>query len=423
MSRPLNRRKAIEAVLLGTSTLAGGLVAGCAGGQRQVASTGSISPGQTASPETPARQGPAAGAPKVALLLPLGGGPQIAAIAEAMKQAAELAVADARTRPLELIVKDDKGTETGAQAAAEDAIKSGAGLLIGPMFSKSVKAAAPVARAANVPLVSLSNDPSVATAGIYMLGASQAAEVERVIGYAASQGCRRFAGLLPADAEGRVLEPEFKAAVARAGGVVAAIERYQFEGNGLIDLPRARREGFKAVITSGEAIDALFLPGGQDTLPQLAGILGQAGLATGNGRVRLLGTSGWDYPNVWRQTRLHGGWFPAPDPKQWHDFAERFGRAHGSMPPRLATLAHDAVQMAISLADAPSSSRFQAANLTRSQGFAGADGTFRFSASGTVERGLAILELQKAAPAVVDAPALPGAAARAHASSASPRFN
>ena len=77
------------------------------------------------------------------------------------------------------------------------------------------------------------------------------------------------------------------------------------------------------------------------------------------------------------------------------------------MPPRLASLGHDAVVMAAALAGGPKGTRFTPASLTRSSGFVGADGAFRLQASGLVDRSLAVLELQKSGPVVIDvAPAV-----------------
>ncbi len=413
MSRTPNRRQTLRALLVGSTAIAAGLLSGCAAGEHTgVSTTGSIT-SDSPSGQPSAPRGDRA---KIALLLPLSGGPQVAAVAIALRQAAEMAVTESKAAGADLVVRDDKGTEAGAKAAAEEAIKAGAGIIIGPLFSRSVKAAAPVALAAKVPLISLSNDPGVAGPGIYMLGASQESEVTRAIGYAAAQGRRRFAALLPDDGEGRILEPLFKAAASKAGGTVVAIDRYRLESNGLIDLPRARREALKR-----QGFDTLFLPAGQDTLPQLASMLHQSGLTDSD--VRVVGTSGWEMPRAARQVRLEGAWFAAPEPKGWHDFAERFGKAHNAMPPRLATLTYDAVLMATALAAAPRASRFSATDLTRAQGFTGADGMFRFTASGQVERRLAILELHKNGTVVADPPLLPTAGAQAHAFSASRGFN
>ena len=72
------------------------------------------------------------------------------------------------------------------------------------------------------------------------------------------------------------------------------------------------------------------------------------------------------------------------------------------MPPRLATLAYDAVSLAISLSNNPKGSRFTAATLTRASGFAGVDGLFRLRPDGTSDRGFAILEVQKYGNQVID---------------------
>ena len=66
-------------------------------------------------------------------------------------------------------------------------------------------------------------------------------------------------------------------------------------------------------------------------------------------------------------------------------------------------MAYDAVSLAVSLSNNAAGQRFTEANLTRPSGFAGIDGLFRLQASGRLERGLAILEVQKFGSAVVDA--------------------
>ena len=84
---------------------------------------------------------------KVAMLLPLGAKGGSAKIAAALKKAGELAMFDFNNPDLILTTKDTKGTPAGAKAAAAiAAINSGAELIIGPLFSKNVKAAAPIAK-------------------------------------------------------------------------------------------------------------------------------------------------------------------------------------------------------------------------------------------------------------------------------------
>ena len=122
-----------------------------------------------AGPAAMAEPGPARTAVKVALLVPLSAQGHAGLIGKSLKQAGELALFERDNPNLQLIVKDDKGTPEGAKAAAEEAIKGGARLILGPLFAKSATAVAPVARQAGVPVVAFSTDRQVAGNGVYLL--------------------------------------------------------------------------------------------------------------------------------------------------------------------------------------------------------------------------------------------------------------
>lgn len=78
---------------------------------------------------------------KAALILPLGTGGHAGQAATAMRNAAELSLAEAGGANIQLIVKDDGGTAPGATAATEAALAEGAEIILGPLFSHSVRAA------------------------------------------------------------------------------------------------------------------------------------------------------------------------------------------------------------------------------------------------------------------------------------------
>ena len=119
--------------------------------------------------------------------------------------------------------------------------------------------------------------------------------------------------------------------------------------------------------------------------------------------VRLLGTSGWDTPVISRDKSFAGGWYAAPNPRGWQIFSEKFAKSYRSPPPRLASLANDAMVVAGALAAEPRGSRYSAANLTRATGFTGIDGPFRLLPNGLVERELAILEVRPGGHSVIEA--------------------
>ncbi|MEQ1711982.1 MAG: hypothetical protein ABL908_11350 [Hyphomicrobium sp.] len=136
------------------------------------------------------------------------------------------------------------------------------------------------------------------------------------------------------------------------------------------------------------------------TLPQLGPLIAYSGID--KNRVKLLGTGTWEFPNIGRDAAFVGGWYPGPDPRGFSDFSQRFAKTFGSAPPRVASLAHDAVTLAVGLSSNPPGARFTPGNLTRPAGFSGIDGTLRFAAGGTSERGLAILEVQSFGSSIAD---------------------
>ena len=358
---------------------------------------------------------------KVALLLPLTAKGNTAQVAKALKQAGELALFDFDNPSVTLIAKDTKGTADGARAAAESAIQEGAELIVGPLFSKSVGGAAPVARQAGVPIIAFSSDRNVAGNGVYLLSFVAGHDVDRIVAYAISQGKRSFAGLIPQTAYGNIVEAAFTTAVSNNGGQVVSVQRYPADANGMLEPARKIAElvnGPEAAAAAGardkpkpvaaeapaeayqSQIDTIFIPAGPETLPTIAALMPYFEIDTK--AIKLLGTGRWDYAGVGREKPLTGAWFPGPNPKGWRGFTQRYVKTYGKTPPRLASLAYDAVSLAVSLSNNPPGSRYTQPQLTRGSGFAGVDGLFRLMPDGTSQRGLAILEVQRFGTKVID---------------------
>jgi len=347
-----------------------------------------------------AKIAPGAGKPsvKVAVLLPLTGS-NSQSVAKALKQAGELALFDFDNPNVELVPKDTHGTPEGAKSAARDAVKEGAELIIGPLFANEVTAAAPEAKAGNIPMIAFSSDRKVAGNGVYLLSFLAGSDVPRIVSYAVTQQKTRFAALIPQTEYGRLVEQSFLAATKQIGAQIVAVKSYPQDANGMVAPVRE----IAALVKKGEPpqFDALFMPAAADTLPALAPLLPYAEIDTKT--IKVIGSSGWDYTGVGKEQALIGAWFPAPDPKGWTDFTKRYVETYGDVPPRLATLAYDAVSLAISLSNNPQGSRFTPSTLTRASGFAGVDGLFRLRPDGTSERGFAVLEVQRYGNQVIEA--------------------
>lgn len=381
-----------------------------------------VPPAPPPAAEAPAEQPPAAapptaddagGAVRVALLLPLSGGER--ALGQALLDAALIALFEVGGDRLALLPRDTGGTPDGARAAAEGALREGARLILGPVFAAAAAAAAEPARERGVNVVAFSTDPLVAGDGVYLLGFMPGQQVERVVGFAARRGIRRFAALAPGTPYGEAVVAAFEDATLMNGGRISRIERYPPDADDYFEPVRRlaghgwrrgpalpRREGAAAAPPEAAPLEyeAVMLADGGSRLRAIAPLLPFHDIDPAE--VRFLGTGLWDEPLLGREPALVGGWFASPPPEAAAAFAERFEALHGYAPPRIASIAYDAVALAAALARGAAAPDFSAAALTQPSGFAGVDGIFRFGRDGVAERGLAVIEVRPRGLRVID---------------------
>ncbi len=376
--------------------LAAGLgLAGCAGSSSIFGGSKSTAPAVTENQVENINTG--GSAVKVALLLPLTARGQAGEIAKGLKEAGELALFDTNNPGIVLIPKDTRGTPGGAQAAAKAAVEEGAELILGPLFAGSVKAVTPVAQAANVPVLAFSTDKTVAGNGVYLLSFLPSQEVTRVVQYAATRGAKNFGALLPGSPYGTLIEQSMVSSVPRRGGKIVSVAKYGRSASGLDQPVKQVGEAAK----TGK-IQALMVAEGGTMLKTVGPMLRDAGVDTS--RVQLLGTGLWDEPGIGAVPGLTGGWFAGPSPSSKGAFERRFKSAYGRQPPRIASLAYDAVSLSVALSRNAQGDRFTQTRLTNPEGFAGVDGLFRFLRNGLNQRGLAVIEVTASGSRVVSPP-------------------
>jgi hypothetical protein len=333
---------------------------------------------------------------RVALLLPLSATGNAGQIAVNFRNAAELALRDFKTANIQILVKDDLGTADGARAAASDAIAQGAELILGPLFARSVNGVSTVARAARVPVIAFSSDTTTAGQGLYLLSFLPQSDVDRIVSYAAQQGKRSIAALLPNNAYGTLVEAALQRAVANVGGRVMTTARYDLDKTAM----QAQATQLAALVKGG-TIDAVLLPDAGDATPFLAQVLAANGVTAD--KMTYLGSGQWDNdPRITGESNLAGAFYPAPEAAGFASFARRYQAAFGSAPSRTASLAYDATSLAAGLAARFGDQRFAQATLTNPNGFIGIDGAFRFLPNGLNQRGLAVFQIQKGQATIVD---------------------
>ncbi len=331
---------------------------------------------------------------RVAMLLPLSASSKDTQnVAQSLLDAAQLAIFDASNPNLLLIPKDTQGTESGAKAAAEQAIDEGAEIILGPLFSTSVAAVTPVATKRGVPVVAYSTDRDVSRPGVYLLSFLPEYEVERITEFAVVNGFSRFAAMIPQTAYGQRVLNAFEQSVTGSAAFLIQTEQY-FQSVDAMFEP-ARR------LAAINDFDAVLLPEGGTNLRGLAPLLPYFDVDPRT--VKFLGTGLWDDPTLGREPSLVGGWFAAPPPQARTAFSDRFEGAFGRKPPRIASLGYDSVGLAAALAgQLDSDDRFSEAALTNPNGFTGVDGIFRFLPDGSTERGLAVIEVTANGFKVID---------------------
>ncbi|MBL0900029.1 MAG: penicillin-binding protein activator [Reyranella sp.] len=364
-------------LLRGMATLAlGGLLAAC---QMVPKASGPVAPPP---PETPTDNvGP--GLPtdtdrhRVALLVPQTG--PNADVGMAIANATTLALLDSRTEKVRITTYD---TALGAAAAARQAVADGNKLILGPLLSEDVAAVAPVARDAKVPVLSFSNDSSVAGNGDFIMGFVPGQSVERVVAFSRAKGHQRFGALVPKTVYGDRSAAAFRSAVAEAGGTLVAVESYDRSATALTGA--ARR------LANAGAMDAVLIADSGGNAVRAVPVI------KGTGNRQILGTELWNTDaSLGGNAAMRGSWFASVSDGLYGQLASKYRTRFGKAPYRLASLGYDSVLLTVRIArDWKPGTTFPASRLLAADGFGGIDGIFRFLPDGRSERALAVIRIQ-----------------------------
>ena len=323
---------------------------------------------------------------RVALLVPLSG--SNAAVGRSIANATTMALLDTNAENLRITTYD---TATGAGSAATRAIADGNKLILGPLLRENVGDVVARARPADVPLLTFSNDTSVAAPDVFVMGHVPEQSVRRTVAYAADNGARRFAALLPNGEYGRRASEALSQAVARTGGTLVATERYD-RGNTSIVSAAERLQ------TQGP-FDAVLLAEGA----RLSALAADA-LKDGNAQLIVLGTELWSgEASIANSVPLRGALFSAVSDGRYRQFVSSYEARFGEQPHRVATLGYDAVLLTLRIArDWGVGRDFPAGQMLASDGFLGLDGPFRFRSDGVGERAMEVRRVGNGTVSVVD---------------------
>jgi branched-chain amino acid transport system substrate-binding protein len=325
---------------------------------------------------------------RVALLVPLSGANS--EVGTALANATTMALLDTNAENLRITTYD---TATGASSAAARAISDGNRLILGPLLADDVPQVLARARPAGVPLISFSNDSTVATQDVFVMGVSPDQSITRSVNYASSLGAKRFAILVPGGEYGARAEYAFDYAVKGNGGTIVAKETYDRGNTSIVSAAqRLRQKG---------GFDTLLIAEGARLSVQAAGAVRPANATS----PLLLGTELWGgEESIAKSAALRGALFATISDGRFKRFSDSYTSRFGAAPPRIATLGYDAVLLTLRVArDWNPGRAFPMAKMGDPGGFLGIDGPFRFRADGVVERAMEVRRVGNGTVDVVSA--------------------
>jgi len=329
---------------------------------------------------------------RIGLLLPFSSRPQDA---NALYNAAELALFDHGDQNTLLIPRDAGADEASASAAARALASDGADVIIGPVLREGVQGAGEAVRGQNIPVIGFSSDRTVAGNGVYLLSFQLEDEIARLVSFAASRGIHTIALLAPSNEYGQRVQQALQQQAQLNGVTIVAVQLY----NRTDAEAGAAATAIAAQLQTSPA-QAILIADNGTPLRAIGTALVRAGVD--QHQVRFLGTSAWA-GDAQREPTLAGGWYVASDPGARTGFESRYTEVFGVSPTRLASLSYDAVSMVSYLSRNGNPDAINRGAIENREGFGGSDGLFRFNTDGSVDRGLAIIEVRANDIGILDA--------------------
>ena len=314
--------------------------------------------------------------------------------------------------PIRVLIEDSQSEAAVAGAAVEKLARAGVTCILGPLGSQEAFEAAKEAQRLKIPILTLTQREGITEIGEYVFRnfLTAAMKVRTVVQYAQAElGLRRFATLYPNTPYGQEMARLFREEVRRKGGDLRKELSYKSDQTDLGEEIRTLG-GVVPAAPGAEAapgvppkpspgFEALFIP---DFSHRVAMIVPQLAYHDITG-LRLLGTSGWDSPELLKADHGHlqgaifvDGFFTDSFRPESNDFIEAFYTAYGREPDTMEALVYDAADIAVKLLlETRGGTRDAFAKaLMQVKGYRGVTGRTTFSASRDAEKDLFILTVR-----------------------------
>ena len=355
----------------------------------------------------------------IGLILPMSG--RYAAYGKKALDAAVLAAGlfDPRKRTgVKLFIEDSESdADASRQAVARLVRRDRVICVVGPLGAIEAQTAAAEAQQLQVPILPMTSKEGICEIGPFVFRnfLTSGMQVRALAGYAVrTLGLSRFAILYPQDSYGQEMVRLFRAEILRLGGQIRKVKAYDRKETDFGDeirfvtgRPVPHSIGFgkdqraePLPVARPVDFDALFIPDDYERVQMIAPQLAFHDVKD----VQLLGTSGWNSPNLLKGGAQHlegavfvddyfsGGYNP-----ELNDFADSFYAAFAREPDGMDAIWYDAVAIAVAMvengrAETRNQFRERLAGLT---GYPGVTGKTSFSPSRDADKELHLLRVQE----------------------------
>jgi ABC-type branched-subunit amino acid transport system substrate-binding protein len=341
---------------------------------------------------------------EVALLLPLES-QNVATnnLAENLMNSARLAVGDLKDVDITLNVYPTSGIPERAAIVAKKAVSNGNKIIIGPLFSAETVAVKKALKDKKIKIISLSNDPSVAGDGVFIMGTTFRTVANRLVKYSVKKNMPLIAIIGP---EGTFADTGINSAIEAInsnGGKISTIARYPLTIEGIQKkIPTIYKNIIKY---NTDAI--IFTDSPTRGLGFVTEQLNQIFEKNEKQPPKFMGLTKWNGARqMLNEPSINKGWFIVPDQRLKTAYVDRYSKTFGVIPNDLSALSYDAIALIGGLFKKLQANKslgvFDEKNITSRNGFIGINGAFRFNSTGLNERLLAVAEVASGKIKIID---------------------
>jgi hypothetical protein len=332
---------------------------------------------------------------QIALLLPLESqNKNTNVLANNLKNAARLAAHDLKHLNLILTIYPTSGEPARAAYAAKAAVENGSQIIVGPLLSEETLAVKIALKKDLIKIISLSNDPSLAGNGVFIMGTSFQSVAKRLVTFSQSKGLKRIAIVSPKGPIGINGIEAAKDAIISNGSILSMIATYPLNVSGISELSPTIYENL--INSNTDAI--IFTDSPTRGLGFITEQISTLFKRNSKNMPQFMGLTRWDSaPSILDEPSLKRGWFVVPDQRFKKRYAARYFKTFGTNTIEISSLAYDAIALiggVRKLLDPKTETKaFKQEHFTDKNGFIGVNGIFRFNQTGESDRSLSVAEV------------------------------